>query len=472
MMRRLAIPSLLAPALVLGCASRPAKTTGTLAELRNVRPDVEEVKVEQGLEQAMHHYRRFLEETPETTMTPDAMRRLADLQLEKQFGIRTGGVRPRELAAPDAAPVGAGGGLQASDPRVVAGGLQASAAGLRESDLDFERRTTAESGILPGLDAGAAAVPAAAESAGPLEAIALYDRLLAEYPNYEHRDKVLYQKARAYDELGRTEEAIATMERLIGANPHSEHYDEVQFRRGEYFFTRRRYRDAESAYSSIISLGAASSYYELALYKLGWTFYKQDLYEEALGKYMALLDYKVSIGYDFDQTHAEEDERRVSDTYRVISLSFSNLGGPDAVREYYAAFGSRSYEDRVYNNLGEHYLTKLRYDDAAKTFKTFVALYPNHRAAPRFSMRVIETFTQGGFPKLVLESKREFASRYGLQSEYWRHFTPEASPEVLAYLKTNLRTWLRTITPSIRARRRLARSAPATSRPGAGTATI
>ena len=58
-----------------------------------------------------------------------------------------------------------------------------------------------------------------ADRKGPLEAIALYDRLLTEYPNYEHRDKVLYQKARAFDELGRTEEAIETMERLIAENP-------------------------------------------------------------------------------------------------------------------------------------------------------------------------------------------------------------------------------------------------------------
>ncbi|MDH3285601.1 MAG: hypothetical protein OEQ13_12765 [Acidobacteriota bacterium] len=68
-----------------------------------------------------------------------------------------------------------------------------------------------------------------------------------------------------------------------------------------------------------------------------------------------------------------------------------------------------------------------------------MALYPFHRVAPHFSMRVVETFTQGGFPKLVLESKREFASKYGLQAEYWRHFTPEESPEVLAYLKANLK---------------------------------
>src|SRR5436309_4036594 len=245
--------------------------------------------------------------------------------------------------------------------------------------------------------------------------------------------------ARAYDELGRTDDAMETMEQLIRANPHSEHYDEVQFRRGEYFFTRRKFRDAENSYSAITKLGSNSSYYELALYKLGWTFYKQELYEEALQQYMALLDYKVSTGYNFDEKHEKEDERRVADTFRAVSLSFSNLGGPDAVQQYFSSTKSRSYEDRVYSNLGEHYLAKLRYDDAAKTFKAFVALYPFHHAAPHFSMRVIETFTQGGFTKLVLESTREFASQYGLKAGCWRYFKPEKSPEVLAYLKANLK---------------------------------
>src|SRR5262245_8218369 len=438
-MRPFTIPTVLALAFTAGCAARvkkPAGTAGTLAELRNIRPDVQEVKVEQGLEQAMQKYRRFLEETPETAMTPEAMRRLADLQLEKQFGIRTDN-RPREMAAPR--PAQALLGAQPGRPNPAAANANG---GLRESDQDFERRTTAEAGIPAGNNAGAStadAVRAVADPDGPLEAIALYNRLLTEYPSYKNSDKVLYQMARAYDELGRTDEAMETMERLIRANPNSGHYDEVQFRRGEYFFTRRKYRDAETAYSEINKLGPKSSYYELALYKLGWTFYKQDLHEEALHKYMALLDYKVSSGYDFDQTHEEEDERRVADTYRVISLSFSNLGGPDAVRAYYSNFGNRSYEDRVYNNLGDHYLDKLRYDDAAKTFKIFVALYPFHRAAPRLSMSVVETYTKGGFPQLVLESKRDFASRYGLQAEYWRHFKPEESPEVLAYLKTNLK---------------------------------
>jgi len=440
-MRRLpllAIPMVLALAFMVGCAARAKNNTaGTLADLHKVAPDVKDVTVENGLDQALEQYRKIVEETPKTAMTPEAMRRLADLQIEKQYGIRVGNAKPREMAAPKPAQAIMGEQANRSNPNTVVAG-----AGRRESDKDFERRTTA-AGAIPANN-NASAPPAdgllaGADPKGPLEAITLYNRILSEYPNYEHRDKVLYQKARAYDELGRTEDAIATMEQLIRENPGSEHYDEVQYRRGEYFFTRRRYRDAENAYSAVVNLRTASSYYELALYKLGWTFYKQDLYDEALDKYMALLDYKVSVGYDFDQRHAEEDERRVADTFRVISLSFSNLGGPEAVGKYYSSFGKRPYEARVYSNLGEHYLAELRYQDAAKTYQAFVALYPLHRDAPQFSMRVIDTFTKGGFPKLVLESKREFASKYGLQGEYWKHFKPEDSPQVIAYVKTNLR---------------------------------
>jgi len=440
-MRRLhllAIPMVLALALMVGCAARAKKqTAGTLADLHNVAPDVKDVTVDNGLDQALEQYRKIVEETPKTAMTPEAMRRLADLQVEKQYGIRVGNPKPREMAAPKPAQTIAGEQANRPNPNPMVAG-----AARRESDKDFERRTTAEGAIPASSNASAPPTDgllAGADPKGPLEAITLYDRILTEYPNYEHRDKVLYQKARAYDELGRTEDAIATMEQLIRENPNSAHYDEVQYRRGEYFFTRRRYRDAESAYSAVVNLRTASSYYELALYKLGWTFYKQDLYDEALDKYMALLDYKVSIGYDFDQRHAEEDERRVADTFRVISLSFSNLGGPEAVGKYYSTLGKRPYEARVYSNLGEHYLAELRYQDAAKTYQAFVALYPFHRDAPQFSMRVIETFTKGGFPKLVLESKREFASKYGLQGEYWQHFKPEESPQVLAYVKTNLK---------------------------------
>ncbi|MEN8183193.1 MAG: tetratricopeptide repeat protein, partial [Myxococcota bacterium] len=419
---------LLAATLVVACAGNPHRPT--LGELHEVEADVTEVRLEDGLEQAIRGYRRFLEETPESALTPEAMRRLADLKLEKEYGILGDGELV-DLPAPQASAARAG----LPDRRWAPG-----VARRPESGLGLQRRAGGEDGIAPS-DGGFELEPPGGEEvawSGPLEAIDLYDEILAAYPAYHHNDEVLYQKARAYDELGRTEEAIAVMERLVAEYPHSRYIDEVQFRRAEYFFVRKRYVEAEQAYAAITGMGVGSEYYELALYKLGWTLYKQELHEEAVREYIALLDYKVATGYDFDQSHDEAAGRRIADTYRVISLSFSNLGGPEAVGGYFAANGPRSYEDRIYSHFGDFYLEKLRYNDAAAVYSAFVDLYPLHRASPHFSMRVVEIFEAGGFPKLVLESKKEFAASYGLQSEYWRHFAVGDAPEVLSYLKSNL----------------------------------
>jgi len=301
-----------------------------------------------------------------------------------------------------------------------------------EADSDFEKRTTRT------VEVAGPAGTDDLERAGALEAVELYKKLLKEYPLYERNDQVLYQMCRAYEELGRIEEAMAVMDRLAREFPRSRYFDEVQFRRAEYFFAHRHYLDAEDAYESIVAIGVGSYFYQLALYKLGWTFYKQELYDEGLERFIALLDYKVFTGYDFAQTEDEPERKRMEDTFRVISLSFSSLGGAESVVEYFSRHGKRSYEDNIYSNLGEYYFDKRRYSDAAATYNAFISRNPFHKASPLFHMRVIEIHAAGGFPTLVIDSKKGFATNYGLKAEYWRHFEPEARPEVLGFLKTNL----------------------------------
>jgi TolA-binding protein len=429
-----------ASALLVACSGNSSKDT--LATLRDMPADTQDVQVEGGLDSAMLSYQRFLEETPESAQSAEAMRRLADLKIEKEYGLNGDG-ELAELPAPAVTDF-------VKPPITSQARLAANVGGTPVgTEQDLEKRANAQQRVASGEDLlpnhllSEQLMPEDVQDdlakAGPMEAIQLYDRLLAKYPSHEHNDRVLYQKARAYDELGRTTEAMQVMEQLIAAYPDSRHADELLFRRGEHFFARKKYHDAERSYERIVAMGPASEYYELGLYKLGWALYKQDMYDEALHRYVALLDYKVSVGYDFDGEHEEGDERRIADTFDIISLSFSNLGGPQFVQEYFAANGKRSYEDRVYRNLGEYYLAKLRYHDAAKSYNTFVAQYPLHRRAPHFSMRVVEIYETGRFPQLVLDSKKTFAGAYGLSAEYWRHFDVKESPEVLSYLKGNLK---------------------------------
>src|SRR5207302_8558077 len=127
------------------------------------------------------------EAAPETARAPEAMRRVAARQLGRQVAIRTRIAKPREMAAPK--PASRLAGSRAGSPNPAA---PAASARIKESDQDFERRTTAEAGILAVSNAGASpadTVRAGADAEGPLEAIALYNRLLTEYPSYKDSDQ-------------------------------------------------------------------------------------------------------------------------------------------------------------------------------------------------------------------------------------------------------------------------------------------
>lgn len=425
---------------VAACSS--VDTGGTIAQLRERRVEITEEEIADGLEKAMASYQRFLAETPDSALVPEAIRRLADLKVEKEYGLTTGGEQRGATTDDSDDPGEPAVTLEAVEAPAVASPPPArvSAPVPGGTDADFEARA---SGSIPfessktGYSAAGRAVDDL-EKAGPLEAIALYKKLLQEYPHYERNDQVLYQMSRAYEELGRIEEAMTVMNRMVAEYPGSRYLGEVQFRRAEYFFTRRNYFDAEEAYKSIVDIGVGSSFYQLALYKLGWAFYKQELYERALHEFIALLDHKESVGYDFEQTDDETERKRMDDTFRVISLSFSYLGGAESVVDYFSRYGKRDYEDRVYSNLGEYYFNKRRYADAVETYNAFVQRNPYHRMAPNFHMRVIEINMAGGFPTLVIDAKKSFATNYGLRAEYWQHFEPDGRPEVLGFLKTNL----------------------------------
>jgi outer membrane protein assembly factor BamD (BamD/ComL family) len=426
--------------MLAACASVGDRNTNTIATLRHVNIEIKEERIEGGLEKAMLSYQRFLEDTPDSALTPEAIRRLADLKIQKEYGTLAAGAgtagrapalpAPKPVTRPEVAKVAGAPPEQASAHIPV----------HDESEADFEKRATMRRPV--DNMAAAADTPVTGaddlERAGTREAIALYKKLLNDYPLYERNDQVLYQLSRANEELGQTGEAMAVMDRMVRDFPRSPYIDEVQFRRAEYFFTRRRYLDAEGAYAGIVNTGVGSSFYELALYKLGWTFYKRELYEDALQRFIALMDHKVSVGYDFEQTGDEQERKRTEDTFRVISLSFSNLGGADSMVEYFSRHEKRSYEDSVYGNLGEFYFDKRRYADAAAAYNAFVDRNPFHKAAPKFHMRVIDIHAAGGFPSLVLDSKKTFATTYGLQAEYWKNFAPGDRPDVLGFLKTNL----------------------------------
>jgi len=274
-------------------------------------------------------------------------------------------------------------------------------------------------------------------------AVQLYQQLLEAYPDYRRNDTVLYQLARAYEIGGRNDDALDVLNELVERFPATPLIDEVQFRRGEMLFLRRNYNEAEAAYQVVVAYGDKSRFYEQSLYKLGWSQFKLAWHEDSLDPFFELLDRKIgSIELGEGENRLEQlsraDQELVEDTFRVLSISFSYMQGADSIDDYLDKRGHPEYSYVIYQNLGDLYLEKERYVDAAEAYEAFVAQDPFHPKAPLLQVEVIEAYKQGGFPSLVLEGKKGFVERYGMDGGFWSRNPRAENSTVEAYLKANL----------------------------------
>jgi tetratricopeptide (TPR) repeat protein len=277
------------------------------------------------------------------------------------------------------------------------------------------------------------------------EAIRLYGTLLKAYPDYARNDQVLYQLARAYETTGQAEKALATLDAIVQKYPKTRELGEVHFRRGELLFSAKRYADAQAAYEAVIDRGASgSAFYEQSLYKHGWSLFKQALNEESLPSFAKVLDLKLlparsaGTARDLDKL-ARADRELVDDTLRVTSIAYSYLDGADTLTSFLKKRGEVPYSWLMYSRLGDLYVEKQRYQDAATTYRAYVVGHPIDSHAPSLSMQAIEAYRKGGFADLVVDGKTEYASTYGFSQPFWKGRQRADYPEVVNELKTNLK---------------------------------
>ena len=276
------------------------------------------------------------------------------------------------------------------------------------------------------------------------EAITLYSALLKAYPNYERSDAVLYQLARAYELNGQPDKALGSLDRLVANYPKSHYFDETQFRRGEILFSEKSYPQAQAAYAAVIQSGARSSFYSQSLYKHGWSLFKQGENERSLESFAGVLDAQLVSKQDPNalieiDTLSRPNRELVDDTFRVMSITFSYLDGAKSIDEFVAHRTPRPYNYLLYSRLGNLYIEKERYTDAADSYRAFVLRDRNNEKAPLLEMQAIEAYSKGGFPQLVLQGKKEFVENYSFGTAYWQGRTPSGEPKVVAVLKTNLK---------------------------------
>ena len=219
-------------AVVHGCTSGGStwQSGDSIGSLKGKKIKVEEERIEGGLEKAIAGYKKFLEQTSEEEMTPEALRRLADLKIQSVEGVYD----DTELS-----PVGVVPGQTVVTSPIDSKPSETKSPKKAESIKSIEKRSAktpanaSASNRLGKLPSGnSMEQQVLQDDANSREAIAIYRKLLRKYPDYDRNDQVLYQLARAYGMRGQQDQAMNTLDRIVKDYPYTSLIDEVKFRRG------------------------------------------------------------------------------------------------------------------------------------------------------------------------------------------------------------------------------------------------
>ncbi len=247
--------------------------------------------------------------------------------------------------------------------------------------------------------------------------IELLNTALHDYPNAKNNDKTLYQLAKAYDQKGEPENALPTLDKLVKKYPKSSFYIESQFRLAEAAFSAKKYTLAEDGYTNIIGSKKNVVFHEKALYKRGWARFKQEFYIESVDDFLEVIKSRNFANYD---ELSKSDKNEFSEYFRAIGLSFSYLGGANALNDYFKNNSSFKHLFHTYAHVSDIYLKQQRYNDAVTTLKDFAKNNTNSGHLLDAHLKIIDIWKMGGFIKKYNQAVSSSYYKFNPNSIYWR----------------------------------------------------
>jgi TolA-binding protein len=250
--------------------------------------------------------------------------------------------------------------------------------------------------------------------------IALYQRLITQFPTYRLNDGSYYLLGYCLEKQGEVEQSRDTFVRLIEKYPSSKFVAEAWIRLGEYYFDAvdvpNALEEAARAYSQAIQF-KDHPLFDKALYKLGWTYYRMDSFERAVDSFVQLIDY-------YDKKAADEGEEVGGDLraealqYMAVSFSDDRWGSIAKAQEMFARIGPRPWEAELWRRLGDVFFDTNRWQDSVAAFKQNLAKDPLNPEAPQIQAKIVKVYESG---------MREFDTAYVERERLVKDYAPGSS---------------------------------------------
>jgi len=368
--------SVVVAVLLLASAAAAAQTVGDLRKREAQVQSGPAAPVDAARVRAA--YRHFLDlKAGDPMLRAEALRRLADLELEAADALRGDGTAPS------------------------AGVLETRAAiALYEELLTMQPDH-------PRIDSVLYQLGRAWEAEGdPVKALGYLERLIGRFPNSRHIDEAQFRRGEILFSAQRWSDSERAYEAVIAMRPESPFHEQALYKHGWAHFKLSNVRESASSLLSVLDR------------KL----------QTAAGVEVA----------DFNAL-PRADRELVLDTERALGIQFAADEPAELLAGALERHGWPVYSWRLHASLGNLLVDKERYTDAADTYRAFAARRPEHLRSPDLQSLAIEAYRKGGFAELAMQGKREYVELYRFSGPFWAARTRADAPEVVKQLKAHLR---------------------------------
>lgn len=227
------------------------------------------------------------------------------------------------------------------------------------------------------------------------KSIALYQRLLNDFPTYRLNDASWYLLGYCQEKQEDFEKARGAYEQLIARYPTSRFTTEAWVRIGEYYFDAYEVPDALARAADAYEHAIADTRHPLfdkALYKLGWVYYRMDRFEDAVGRFLSLVDFYEEEAKKKGDEEVGGDLRTEALQYTAISFVDEKWGSLGKAQETFAKLGGRRYEAEVYRRMGDVYFDQTKHPEAIEAYRLVLQKDPLNKEAPKIQQRIVQAY--------------------------------------------------------------------------------
>jgi TolA-binding protein len=362
-----------------------------LLDFYNAGIDSRKVEERARRELAILDFERFLADYPSNpTITPDVLYRLAELHFEKESDAYN----------------------QRNDAYLA--------------DVEkFERGLLADEPSEPSKDFS--------------RTIAIFERLIQEFPSYRQLDGAYYLIGYCYGEAG-DPRSRSSYQALVDRFPESRFAQEAWVRIGESFFKEDKFEPARAAYEKALTY-PRSRITDKALFKLGWATYLLNRYDAALKTFQQLLALYREIGSD--ETAALKEEALQYTAITLAEEDWNLDGSRDAdflmtrVKRY---LGDATDEDTlsVLDRLSGILIENQRFTFAVDLLKDVIARTPLDPDNPRRHKVIVDAYSRAGqfdrqYFDAALEEMGKLGALYGPGSDWFHAQDRLGNTEAMAF---------------------------------------